>query len=231
MKKLVVLTGAGVSAESGIRTFRESGGLWEEHDVMEVASTYGWEKNPQLVLEFYNMRRKQLEGTEPNAAHLGLKELETHFDVQIITQNVDNLHEQAGSSKVLHLHGELMKVRPLGQPSHIIDVDPNQLEVNWGDTGPDGSQLRPHIVFFGEAVPAMEEAIPLCEEADIFAVIGTSMLVYPAASLIHYTQKGIPLFLLDPNEVDVPGLSHIDFITKPAADGINDLMKKILAYV
>lgn len=231
MKKLVVLTGAGVSAESGIRTFRDSNGLWEEHDVMEVASTYGWEKNPKLVLEFYNMRRKQLQGAEPNAAHLGLKELESHFDVQIITQNVDNLHEQAGSKKVLHLHGELMKVRPLGHPSHIIDVDPNQLEVNWGDKGPAGSQLRPHIVFFGEAVPAMEEAIPHCEEADIFAVIGTSMLVYPAASLIHYTAKGIPLFLLDPNDVDVPGLANIDFIAKPAAEGINDLTKKLMAYV
>lgn len=231
MKKLVVLTGAGMSAESGLKTFRDSNGLWEEHDVMEVASIYGWQKNPKLVLEFYNMRRKQVLTAKPNAAHLGLKQLEQHFDVHIITQNVDNLHEKAGSTKVLHLHGELMKVRSVNNPHKIITLKPDNYEVNLGDLAPDGSQLRPHIVFYGEAVPAMEEAIPICNDADLVVVIGTSMAVYPAASLVHYAPEGTPMFLLDPNVVEVPGLSNLQVVQRKAAEGFDELKEKLMAYV
>lgn len=230
MKKLVVLTGAGISADSGLKTFRDSDGLWENHDVMDVASNDGWERNPQLVLEFYNMRRKQLLEAKPNAAHLGLKKLEKYFDVQIITQNVDNLHEQAGSQNVLHLHGELMKVRSIDDESTVMDVSPEHAEVNWGDTSSSGSQLRPHIVFFGEAVPAMDDAIPLCQGADLIAVIGTSMVVYPAAGLVHYAPKGIPMFLLDPGQVDVPGFFNMSIIQRKAAEGIELFIEKIMHY-
>ena len=229
MKNLVVLTGAGVSAESGIRTFREMGGLWEEYDVMEVCSPQGWAANPALVLDFYNMRRKQLVDALPNKAHFGLAELETDFDVHIITQNVDNLHEKAGSSQVLHLHGELMKVRSTGDPSLIYERKPDEWNVSLGDTCEKGHQLRPHIVFFGEAVPAIEEAIPICESADIFVVIGTSLNVYPAASLIHYTKAGTPIFLIDPNHVPVD--SAVEVIKEMAGVGVSLLKEKLKRYV
>ena len=229
MKNLVVLTGAGISAESGLRTFRDMGGLWDEYDIMEVCSPYGWEKNPTLVLEFYNMRRKQLLEAEPNKAHFGLAELEKHFNVTIITQNVDNLHEQAGSSKVLHLHGELMKVRSLKNENNIVTLTPDNYEVNLGDTADDGGQLRPHIVFFGEAVPAMDEAVPICDTADIFVVIGTSLNVYPAASLIHYPKRNIPLFLFDPPPAELSG--RVDVIQATAVDGIDSLTQKLMHHV
>ena len=199
MKKLVVLTGAGISAESGIKTFRDSGGLWEQHDVMDVASIDGWYRNPSLVLEFYNQRRKQLESAQPNRAHVLLAELEKDFDVQIITQNVDNLHERAGSRHVLHLHGELTKVRSSKSTAHVEDIV--YREIHPGDLCADGSQLRPHIVWFGEAVPLIEEAERLVSEADIFAVIGTSLNVYPAAGLVTSLPQEARAFLIDPNTV------------------------------
>ena len=199
MKKLVVLTGAGISAESGIKTFRDSGGLWEQHDVMDVASIDGWYRNPSLVLEFYNQRRKQLESAQPNRAHVLLAELEKDFDVQIITQNVDNLHERAGSRHVLHLHGELTKVRSSKSTAHVEDIV--YREIHPGDLCADGSQLRPHIVWFGEAVPLIEEAERLVSEADIFAVIGTSLNVYPAAGLVTSLPEDARAFLIDPNTV------------------------------
>ena len=199
MKKLVVLTGAGISAESGIKTFRDSGGLWEQHDVMDVASIDGWYRNPSLVLEFYNQRRKQLESAHPNRAHVLLAELEKDFDVQIITQNVDNLHERAGSRHVLHLHGELTKVRSSKSTAHVEDI--GYREIHLGDLCSDGSQLRPHIVWFGEAVPLIEEAERLVSEADIFAVIGTSLNVYPAAGLVTSLPQDARAFLIDPNTV------------------------------
>ncbi len=199
MKKLVVLTGAGISAESGIKTFRDSGGLWEQHDVMDVASIDGWYRNPSLVLEFYNKRRKQLESAQPNRAHVLLAELEKDFDVQIITQNVDNLHERAGSRHVLHLHGELTKVRSSKSTAHVEDIV--YREIHPGDLCADGSQLRPHIVWFGEAVPLIEEAERLVSEADIFAVIGTSLNVYPAADLVTSLPQEARAFLIDPNTV------------------------------
>ena len=199
MKKLVVLTGAGISAESGIKTFRDSGGLWEQHDVMDVASIDGWYRNPSLVLEFYNQRRKQLESAHPNRAHVLLAELEKDFDVQIITQNVDNLHERAGSRHVLHLHGELTKVRSSKSTAHVEDI--GYREIHPGDLCADGSQLRPHIVWFGEAVPLIEEAERLVSEVDIFAVIGTSLNVYPAAGLVTSLPEDARAFLIDPNTV------------------------------
>ena len=199
MKKLVVLTGAGISAESGIKTFRDAGGLWEQHDVMDVASIGGWYRDPSLVLEFYNQRRKQLESAHPNRAHVLLAELEKDFDVQIITQNVDNLHERAGSRHVLHLHGELTKVRSSKSTAHVEDI--GYREIHPGDLCADGSQLRPHIVWFGEAVPLIEEAERLVSEADIFAVIGTSLNVYPAAGLVTSLPQEARAFLIDPNTV------------------------------
>ncbi|KAB2872169.1 MAG: NAD-dependent deacylase [Bacteroidales bacterium] len=200
-KRLVVLTGAGISAESGIRTFRDMGGLWEEYDVMEVASPEGWAKNPQLVLRFYNERRSQLKNAQPNLAHKTLAEEETNFIVHIITQNVDNLHERAGSSNVLHLHGELTKARSTVNDNSIKDI--GYSEINWGDKCEKGFQLRPHIVWFGEAVPAMDEAIKLVRSAEIFAVVGTSLNVYPAAGLLDYVPKCCPIYLIDPNDVGV----------------------------
>ena len=197
MKKVVVLTGAGISAESGINTFRDSGGLWEGHDVMDVASPEGWRKNPQLVLDFYNMRRKDALKAQPNAAHIALVELSKHFDVQIITQNVDDLHERAGSSNVLHLHGKLFESRSTLNPRHIYPIE--GWELNLGDKCPRGTQLRPNIVWFGEAVPMMEPASTLASKADIFIVIGTSLQVYPAASLIDYLGVDTEVIVIDPN--------------------------------
>jgi NAD-dependent deacetylase len=195
-RKLVVLTGAGMSAESGLRTFRGADGLWENHRVEDVATPEGWARDPQLVLRFYNERRRQMWQAKPNAGHLALAQLERDFDVRIITQNVDNLHERAGSTHVLHLHGELTKARSSIDEDLVQDID--GWELKWGERSADGSQLRPFIVWFGEAVPMMEEAIALTEQADFFAVIGTSLAVYPAASLIDYVPPGVLTFLIDP---------------------------------
>jgi NAD-dependent deacetylase len=197
MKKIVVLSGAGMSQESGIMTFRDMGGLWEQYNIEEVASPVAWRQNPQLVLDFYNIRRKQLMEVEPNAGHYALARLEEKYDVEIITQNVDNLHERAGSSKVLHLHGELMKVRSEVNDDLIYELD--HWELKLGDKAEDGHQLRPHIVWFGEAVPMMEAAYPIVQQADIFMVIGTSLHVYPAAGLTAYAPSGIPKYYIDPN--------------------------------
>ncbi len=223
-KKLVVLTGAGISAESGIRTFRDMGGLWEEYDVMEVASIEGWHRNPQLVLKFYNDRRRQLQTVQPNPAHIALAEAEKDFNVHIITQNVDNLHERAGSSRILHLHGELQKARSTANPESIIDIGYNDL--NWGDKCDKGHQLRPHIVWFGEAVPAMDEAVKLAKSADIFAVVGTSLNVYPAAGLIDYTPAACPLFLIDPNEINIYR-ENLTIIKEKASTGVAKLLEII----
>ncbi|GAB4454468.1 MAG: NAD-dependent deacylase [Bacteroidales bacterium] len=199
MKKLVVLTGAGVSAESGISTFRDSGGLWEKYKIEDVATPEAWRKNKELVLEFYNQRRKQLLEVKPNRAHELLVELESDFDVQIITQNVDDLHERAGSKNVLHLHGELLKSQSTVDPSLVYKIDGWELKM--GDKCEKGSQLRPFIVWFGEAVPMMDKAMELTEKADIFVVIGTSLQVYPAASLLQYVRPTSPIFVVDPNDV------------------------------
>lgn len=204
-KELVVLTGAGMSVESGLSTFRGGGGLWDNHKVEDVATPEAWKRNPELVLNFYNLRRKELLAVKPNAGHLALAELEKEYDVKIITQNVDNLHEKAGSTNVLHLHGELMKVRSTGPGEEIFTLSDDNYETHPGDVCPEGFQLRPHIVWFGEAVPAMDQAIRTVEEADIMLIIGTSMQVYPAAGLIHYVRSGVPVYLIDPNEVGVYG--------------------------
>lgn len=222
--RLVVLTGAGMSADSGISTFRDSGGLWENHDVTEVASPQGWEANPELVLNFYNQRRKQVLEAKPNQGHLALAELEKHFDVQIITQNVDDLHERAGSSNVLHLHGELLKVRSCGDESLIYDC---RKDIKLGDFCEKGHQLRPHIVWFGEMVPMIEPATELVSQADIFAVIGTSLLVYPAAGLINFTRAGIPRFLIDPMIPNTP-VKNTEFIEATAAIGTPQLAEKLI---
>ncbi|MEQ8241253.1 MAG: NAD-dependent deacylase [Cyclobacteriaceae bacterium] len=203
MKKIIVLTGAGISAESGLKTFRDSDGLWEGHDVMEVASPQGWSADMNLVLDFYNQRRKQALTAKPNNGHLALAELEKNFNVTIVTQNVDNLHEQAGSKNVIHLHGELFKVRSTLDENLIYDL--KGWELNAGDFCEKGSQLRPHIVWFGEAVPMMENAISEALEADIFMVVGTSLQVYPAASLLHYTKKNTPIYVIDPF---LPAIDH-----------------------
>ena len=195
-KKIVVLSGAGISAESGIKTFRDSNGLWENHRVEDVASPEGFAKNPQLVLDFYNARRRQLKEVEPNEAHKILAELEKDFDIEIITQNVDDLHERAGSTKVLHLHGELRKARPVNSLTKII---PWEKDLNLGDFDENGNQLRPHIVWFGEMVPEMDNALEIASNADIFLVIGTSMQVYPAAGLIHEIPENCEIFVIDPN--------------------------------
>jgi NAD-dependent deacetylase len=226
MKKLVVLTGSGISAESGLRTFREMGGLWEEYDVHEVASPHAWANDMDLVLRFYNERRKQLLDAKPNAGHMGLAALEEYFDVEIITQNVDDLHERAGSSKVLHLHGELKKVRSTLDPSLVYELD--GWELKKGDTCEKGSQLRPHIVWFGEAVPLIEDAVEITQQADAFAVIGTSLLVYPAAGLIDFVPPGVPIYLVDPNEITVPRYREVDFIKEKASTGLPLLREKLL---
>jgi NAD-dependent deacetylase len=228
-KKLVVLTGAGISAESGIRTFRDSDGLWEGHDVMQVASPQGWDNDPELVLDFYNKRRRQLHEVQPNAGHQILAELETDFDVHIITQNVDNLHERAGSTNVLHLHGELLKVRSISNHDYILDWMDDLL---LGDYDDNGHQLRPHIVWFGEMVPALEEAVALTQQADYFAVIGTSLQVYPAAGLISYANPGVPIFYIDPKPANIPDLSNpVAIIPKVASEGVADLRETLLALI
>jgi NAD-dependent deacetylase len=227
LKKLVILTGAGMSKESGIRTFREAGGLWEEYDVAEVASPMGWAKNRELVLRFYNERRKQLANCQPNAGHFGVAALEKYFDVHVITQNIDNLHERAGSTKVLHLHGELTKARSLAYPELIYDI--GYKDINVGDVCERGSQLRPHIVWFGEAVPMMDEAVRITSTADIFVVIGSSLNVYPAAGLIEYAPPEASMFLIDPNEVYVSSRLKVEVIKEKASSGVEILSKKLLA--
>jgi NAD-dependent deacetylase len=226
MKKLVVLTGSGISSESGLKTFRDSGGLWENYDVMEVASYAGWTRNMELVLRFYNERRAQLKKAKPNEGHMGLVDLENYFDVEIITQNVDNLHEMAGSRNVLHLHGILTRARSTGDASLVYDIGYNP--INLGDICEKGFQLRPDIVWFGEAVPAIETAAAITSTADIFVVIGTSMVVYPAAGLIDFVPKRSPVFLIDPNDVAIPIYRHINFIKEKAGTGVVILKEKLL---
>ncbi|MCA0362462.1 MAG: NAD-dependent deacylase [Bacteroidetes bacterium] len=225
-KKLVVLTGAGISAESGLKTFRDMGGLWENYAIEEVATPEGWEKNPQLVLDFYNERRKQAYLAKPNRAHLVLADLEKEFEVKIITQNVDNLHEKAGSTNVVHLHGELSKVRSVKNPDLIYEVD--NKAINLGDLAEDGGQLRPHIVWFGELVPMIEPAADICLDADIFVVIGTSLQVYPAAGLVGYVGNDVPKFVIDPS---MPAYSfntkNVEFIEKTAVEGIDVFLEKL----
>ncbi len=224
-KKIAVLTGAGISAESGITTFRDSGGLWEQYDVTEVASIEGWHRNPQLMLRFYNERRKQLETVEPNDAHRTLAELEKDFDVHIITQNVDNLHERAGSSHILHLHGELTKARSSANPDMIIEI--GYCPIEWGEKAADGSQLRPYIVWFGEAVPMIQPAAQIVSAADILVIIGTSLNVYPAAGLVGYAPHNIPIFLIDPKEVSHPG-RNVTVIKEKATTGTAKLKEILL---
>lgn len=223
--KLVISTGAGMSAESGINTFRDNGGLWENYDVMDVASADGFARNPKLIHDFYNARRKELIKAEPNAGHKGLVKLEEYFDVYIITQNVDDLHERAGSSHVLHLHGELMKVRTINPPYKIYRLDEEHIETSPETTDSEGRPLRPHIVFFQEAVPEIENAIKLVEEADIFVVIGTSLAVYPAAGLLHYVRPGVPIYYIDPNPAQVP--AGVKVIKKGASAGVAELAHEL----
>ena len=224
-KRLVVLTGAGMSAESGISTFRDTGGLWEKYSIEEVATPEAFQANPELVLEFYNYRRKQLDDVQPNEGHIALAKLQEKYDVQIITQNVDNLHERAGSKNILHLHGELTKVRSTKYPELIYDIGTKAIKL--GDKCDKGAQLRPHIVWFGESVPAIDQSIPIVNSADIFVVIGTSLNVYPAAGLIMYAKNEIPKFLIDPNNVDVPYDLDFTIIKKGAGEGVVELEKLI----
>jgi NAD-dependent deacetylase len=226
MKKIVVLTGAGISAESGIRTFRDSDGLWEEYRIEDVATYEAWRLNPELVLEFYNQRRKQLYEVKPNAGHKALVELEKKYDVHIITQNIDDLHEQAGSTKVLHLHGELKKVRSTLDERLVYKLD--GWELKKGDLCEKGSQLRPHIVWFGEAVPMIEPAMKLSAEADIFIVIGTSLNVYPAAGLVHYVKKSVPVYLIDPKAEMLAGVQNLTIFREMAGSGVPKLVKQLL---
>ena len=226
-KKLVVLTGAGISAESGIKTFRDSDGLWEGHNVMDVATPEGWHKNPALVLDFYNQRRKQLKEVKPNLGHQILAKLENDFDVCIITQNVDDLHERAGSTNIIHLHGELLKVRSTKNENYILDW---QEDLNFSDVDQYGNQLRPHIVWFGEQVPALEDAITITEQADYFAVIGTSLQVYPAASLINFTPKNTRIYYIDPKPIKIPNLRNpLEVIPNIASEGVRILKEKLQA--
>jgi NAD-dependent deacetylase len=226
MKKLIILTGAGMSSESGIRTFRDSGGLWEEYEVTEVATYEAWLRNQELVLRFYNERRRQLAGCKPNSGHTGLARLEKYYDVQIITQNIDDLHERAGSKKILHLHGELTKARSTVDDSLIYDI--GYKDINNGDKCEKGSQLRPHIVWFGEEVPMLDKAIVLAAEADIFVVIGSSLNVYPAAGLISYAPYKASLWLIDPNDVSVPVNRKVEVIKEKAARGVEVLTERLL---
>lgn len=225
MKNLVILTGAGISAESGLKTFRDMGGLWEEYDVTEVASPAAWESDPELVLRFYNERRKQLLNSEPNKAHYGLVALEKSYRVQIITQNVDDLHERAGSTNVLHLHGELRKAQSSMDSDLVYKMDGWELKI--GDLCEKGFQLRPNVVWFGEAVPAIQQAIPSVQDADIFIIIGTSLNVYPAAGLINYIRPEIPVFIIDPKEVSAPSHKNYTFINEKASKGVEILQNML----
>ena len=230
-KNLVILSGAGMSAESGISTFRDAGGLWDKYPVMQVASAEGYVRDPELVINFYNERRKQLLDVEPNAGHIGLAELEKDFNVTVVTQNVDNLHERAGSTRIIHLHGELTKVcssRDPYNPRYVRELKPEEYEVKMGDKAGDGSQLRPFIVWFGEAVPEIETAVYYVEKADIFVIIGTSMNVYPAAGLLNYVPRTAEVYLIDPKPVDTHSMRQIHIIQKGASEGVKEL-KKLLS--
>lgn len=231
MKNLVVLTGAGMSAESGISTFRDAGGLWDKYPVEQVATPEGYAANPKLVIDFYNERRKQLLSVQPNRGHELVAEMEKQYKVTVITQNVDNLHERAGSTNVIHLHGELTKVTSSWQPNNpkcIKELNPEEYEVRMGDLAADGSQLRPFIVWFGESVPMIETAIDYAEKADIFLIIGTSLNVYPAAGLLNYVPSHVPVYLIDPKEVPITSGRKVQVIQKGASEGMEEL-KKILA--
>lgn len=230
MKKLVVLSGAGMSAESGISTFRDAGGLWEKYPVESVATPEGYARDPELVTRFYNERRRQLQQVEPNQGHLLLAEMEKEYDITIITQNVDNLHERAGSSHIIHLHGELTKVTSSRQPNNpdfIRELKPEEWEVKIGDLAKDGTQLRPFIVWFGEAVPAIDVAIDYVEKADLLVIIGTSLNVYPAAGLLHYALPQAKVFLIDPNDVRVNAQRPIHIIRKGASEGVKELWETL----
>jgi NAD-dependent deacetylase len=220
-KKIVVLTGAGISAESGLKTFRDSDGLWEGYDVMEVATPRGWRKDPQLVLDFYNMRRRDVAKANPNDAHYGLAALEKDFDVTIITQNIDDLHERAGSTKVLHLHGEIFKMRSEKSESPLYEI---RGDIKLGDTARDGAQLRPAIVWFEEPVPKIEEAIPIVSSADIFVVAGTSLVVYPAAGLINYAELTTPKYIIDKKIPYTSPMRNLTLIEKSATEGVKELI-------
>ena len=230
-KNLVILSGAGMSAESGISTFRDAGGLWDKYPVMQVASAEGYVRDPELVINFYNERRKQLLDVEPNAGHIGLVELEKDFNVTVVTQNVDNLHERAGSTRIIHLHGELTKVcssRDPYNPRYVKELKPEEYEVKMGDKAGDGSQLRPFIVWFGEAVPEIGTAVDYVEKADIFVIMGTSMNVYPAAGLLNYVPRTAEVYLIDPKPVDTHSMRQIHIIQKGASEGVKEL-KKLLS--
>jgi len=226
-KKLVVLTGAGISAESGLKTFRDSDGLWEGYDIEEVATPRAWRKNPQLVLDFYNMRRKNVLDAKPNDAHYGLAALEKDFEVQIITQNIDDLHERAGSTNVLHLHGQIFKMRSEQNEHLIYDISG---DIRLGDTAEDGAQLRPHIVWFEESVPMIEPATVLAGNAEIFVVVGTSLAVYPAAGLVNYAPRDIPKYIVDKKIPYTSSLYDITAIEKPATEGVAQLTEQLRKY-
>ena len=231
MKKLVILSGAGISAESGISTFRDAGGLWDKYPVMQVASIEGYEADPELVINFYNERRKQLLDVKPNQGHILCAELEKYYDVTVVTQNVDNLHERAGSHHIIHLHGELTKVcssyNP-NDPRYIRELKPEEFEVKMGDKAGDGSQLRPFIVWFGEAVPEIDKAVKFVEKADIFVIIGTSMNVYPAASLLYYVPSNAQVYLIDPKDVNINTHRPITHIKKGASEGMKELLERLV---
>lgn len=226
MKRVVVLTGAGISAESGISTFRDSNGLWENHNVQDVASPAGWRKNPALVLEFYNQRRRQAREVQPNEGHLALVELEKKYDVQIITQNVDDLHERAGSKNIVHLHGMLNKGRSVKNTQKIYDI-PGDIVL--GDKAEDGEQMRPHIVWFGEAVPMMDVAAEIAEKADIMLVIGTSLVVYPAAGLVTCVADHVPIYIIDPHKPQVARRRNVEYIQKKGTEGVPEIVARLLA--
>jgi NAD-dependent deacetylase len=221
-KKLVVLSGAGVSAESGLKTFRDSDGLWEGYNIEDVATPRAWRKNPQLVLDFYNQRRRNVREAQPNAAHIGLAELEAKFEVHIITQNIDDLHERAGSTNVLHLHGEIFKMRSERNEELIYEILDN---ISLGDKAGDGHQLRPNIVWFEEPVPKIEEAIPIVNSADVFVVVGTSLVVYPAAGLVNYTAVDTPKYIIDKKIPYISSMPNLVTIEKPATEGVRELIK------
>jgi NAD-dependent deacetylase len=224
-KKLVVLTGAGISAESGLRTFRDADGLWEGYRVEDVATPRAWRKNPQRVLDFYNQRRHDVQNAQPNAAHIGLAELEKDFDVSIITQNIDDLHERGGSSRIFHLHGEILKMRSERDEHLIYDI---RTDIKLGDIAEDGAQLRPHIVWFEEPVPMIDLVIPLVHHADIFVVVGTSLAVYPAAGLITLAADTIPKFIVDKRIPNTSAVKNITAIEKPATEGVKELRELLL---
>jgi NAD-dependent deacetylase len=227
-KKLVVLTGAGISAESGLKTFRDSDGLWEGYDINEVATATAWIRNPALVLEFYNHRRKGVKEAKPNDAHYGLSELQENFDVHIVTQNIDDLHERAGSKNVLHLHGEIFKMRSVNNEDLVYPIYD---DIKHGDVAEDGGQLRPHIVWFEEAVPMIEEAVKIVRKAEIFVVVGTSLVVYPAAGLVNYAPYPIPKFIVDKKIPYTSSLYNLTVIEKPATEGVGALKGLLKEFV